>query len=343
MGVGRPIADIAPEETAPIDVENSSHHPPGSYTRMSHLQIKNLLSHARVAQFGSSHTPHGLDTPTWEVRKSAAVSGALNLSTGNLSNLFDEDGRLVRTPQAAIAATTVKLSAAILKASHVAGAGANIIICPDNRRAVPTGRTGDVVFETVPKQFRTFSAAPFATVADDEEVTVSPYPALSADIDWEQSPTLGLRFNFTRVEQKEINSDLLAAEIIAAVTLSLARAADATMLAHIAAATPSAFTLAKAAAQGLRFGELAALVGTSGNGATVTEAGDLRAAGVLAELTPDMAGTLVGAWDRAAIAIHEDVPLHFERLNMQGHMAVTAWANLIPLVPDASKFWTVPA
>ena len=155
--------------------------------------------------------------------------------------------------------------------------------------------------------------------------------------------TKGLRMVFKRVDQRALENDLLHAEIITAIVMGLARAADETLVSAIAATTPAAFTLAKAAAQGLKFDELRGVVGTAGAGASVSQDGALRAAGIRSQLSPDLAGTIVGAWDRAGVAIHEDLPVHFERLNTQGDLVVTAWANLTPLVPDQAKFWMVPA
>lgn len=306
-------------------------------------QIGEWMEEARRAVAYTHRTPDGFDTPTHTVRKSPAISGALNLNRAFLPNLFDKDGKMIRTPVAKIAATTIPLSAAILNASRVAAAGAHVIVQPDPSRAIPTGRTGDVVLQRNASAFRTVSAAHFGIVADDADVPTISHPALSAGIDWQSSVTRALRMEFKRTGQRALESELLHAEIVAAIVMGLARAADETLLAAVSATAPTPFSLAKVAAQGLKFDELRGAVGTAGAGATVNQDGDLRAAGIPSELTADLADTIVGAWDRAAVAIHEDLPIHFERLNTQGDLVVTAWANLIPLVPDQAKFWTVPA
>lgn len=308
---------------------------------MSHTQIQKLFAEARNALAYRMHTPPGFDEPTQHIRKVPAISGALNLNRANLSNLFNKDGKLVRTPPAAIAATTVPLSTGILNASRVAAAGTHVIVKPDPLRAIPTGKTGDIILQRNAAAFRTVAAAPFAAVADGADVATIPHPALAAEINWDMSITKGLRMVFKRADQRALESDLLYAEIVAAVVMGLARAADETLLSAIAATAPTAFSLANAAAQGLKFDELRGMVGTTGAGATVSQDGELRAAGVRSELSADLTGTIIGAWDRAAIAIHEDLPVHFERLNTQGDLVVTVWANLIPLLPDANKFWSV--
>lgn len=306
-------------------------------------QIGEWIEEARRAVAFTHHTPPGFDEPTHIVRKSPSISREINLNRAFLPSLFDKDGKLIRTPAAKIAATTIPLSAAILNASRVAAAGAHVIVQPEPSRAVPTGKTGDVVLQRNATAFRTVSAAHFGIVADGDDVPTAPHPALSAEIDWQSSVSRALRMEFKRTDQRALESGFLHAEIVAAIVMGLARAADEVLLAAIAATAPTPFSLAKVAAQGLKFDELRGTVGTAGAGATVNQDGDLRAAGIPSELTADLAATIVGAWDRAAVAIHEDLPIHFERLNTQGDLVVTAWANLIPLVPDQAKFWTVPA
>ena len=310
---------------------------------MSHTQIQKLFDEARRAVAFSHHTPPGFDEPTHTVRKSPAVSGAINLDRDNISNLFDSKGKLVRTPNAKIAASSVKLSAALVNASRVASVGAHIIVQPEPTRAIPTGKTGEVVIERNAGAFRTVSAARFESVADVDDVPTNQLPVLAAEIDWESSVSRSVRMVFSRTQQRALESATFYAEIESDLTLGLARAADECMLTAIAASAPSAFNLASVAMEGLRFHELAALVGTSAAGATVGADGYLRAAGVLAELTADTSGTYIAAWDRTAVAVHADMPVHIERLNVQGDLVVTAFANMIPLLPNTQVIWTVPA
>jgi hypothetical protein len=306
-------------------------------------KLREWIRAARTAHGVVEHVPLGLETPSWSIRKPATAGGQINLNRQTLPGLFDAEGKLRRSPNAKLAASQIRLPTAILQESRVAAAGAHVIIQSDPTRAVPTGSTGVVVLERVPTEFRTVESANFLPVADGADVAVSTLPALSAPIDWDTSVQRGVRMEFSRRQQKALDEDVFASEIMTSITLALARAADAALLAAITATTPAPFTLAAAAAQGLRFAELTALIGTAGRGAMVDQAGRLTAGGVTAELTGDMAGTIVGGWDRAAIAIHENVPLLFERLNRQGDLAVTAWVNLIPLVPDKARFWVLPA
>lgn len=48
---------------------------------------------------------------------------------------------------------------------------------------------------------------------------------------------------------------------------------------------------------------------------------------------------MIGAFNRSAVAIHEEITLTAERRNLEGDLIFTALANVVPLVPDASRFW----
>jgi hypothetical protein len=85
---------------------------------------------------------------------------------------------------------------------------------------------------------------------------------------------------------------------------------------------------------------LRAIVGTDGAGAT-TDQGKLYAGGVPAELTPDSAGSFIGAFGRAAIVTDEEIKIIATRTDASGGLEVTCWLGLQALVPDKSKFWTV--
>jgi hypothetical protein len=310
---------------------------------MLHTTFRKLIDDALRAQPFVAHTPIGYQEPVAMIPQAIAKGMMVLLKTEDLPTLFDNDGELIRVPNGAPAATTVRLEAGVVAASRVAAAGTHVIVYPEQSRALAVGSVGDIVLENKPGSFRTIEAAQFSTVSDDADVPVSPMPVNAAGIDWSQAVAKGLRIEFPRRSRKDVDADLLCAEIVAALTLGLGRAADQVLLSEIAATLPAPFKLANIAAQGLKFGELRGLIGTAGNGAQVVQDGTLRAAGIASELTADTAVTIVGAWNRAAVAIHEAVEVHFERISKKGDLAVTAWAHLLPLVPDSSKFWIVEA
>lgn len=305
--------------------------------------IRETMADADQAQGLRAHTPAGMHEPTAYIPVAAARSMIATMKALSLPALFGADGRLRRVPGAAPAGTTVRLDAGVVAASRVAGAGAHVMVLPDKRKMHAAGAAGIIALESVKTEFRTIEAAVFGTVDIDVEgdAPVVALPVSGASMDMGQAITKGIRFELPRSERRRIDPEQLTEEISIALTLGLARAADEVLLSAIAATTPDAFSLASAAAQGLAFDELRALVGTTGTGAVVGQDGAVRAAGIPAELTADMAGTIAGAWSRVGIIVGDDVSVHFERLGKAGALAVTAWATMLPLVPDPQKFWTV--
>jgi hypothetical protein len=310
------------------------------------VKIKHLMDDAANAQAFRTHSPGGDHDRAVSIPVSAMRSMNACLAAENLAGLFDKDGRLIRTPQAAPSSYTVPMRAAIIANSRVARAGCGVIIMPEQTPAPPTGKTGVVFMETIPGFVRNIEAAEWSTIDVNSfaEVPVSDSPITSVQIDWSTSISKAVRIEVNRKERMRYgDQDKLCDEIAAAITLGLSRAADEVMLSALAAASLAPFTLAGAAAQDLGFEELRAIVGREGIGAAVGQDGVLRAAGVPAALTADMAGSVIGAWSRAAVAIRDDTGIHFERTGLQGQMAITAWASMKPLIPLASKFFELAA
>lgn len=311
---------------------------------MPSTYLRELLADAQKQVAFSAVTPPGYQEPTAFFKKAPARVGTLNLNTSNLHTLLADDASMATPiiPLATPGGETMTMAAAILMLSRVAAAGAHIITRPDPSRAIVVGATDPIAgVETIARYFNNIEAAPFSQVADDAEINASPFPVSRATIDWNHSIQKSVRFELKRSYLRQYGNDLVVAEIEMAMVLGLARAADAVLLAAINASMPGAFSVGTAAAQGLRIEELRALVGTAGAGAAFRGDGAFTAANIPADITADMATTLVGAFNRAAVAIHEEVTLIAERRNTQGDLIVTAHANMIPLVPSAGKFWTV--
>lgn len=337
-------------------IDNSHINQKRNHRNMSHIakvtsstpnlsaRINAVMDEAQNAPAFRLHSPGGDHGRAVSIPVSALRSTMACLSSENLVGLFDADGRLRRTPSAAPSEDTIGLGAAVIANSRVARAGVGIIIVPDQSVPHAIGRTGPVAMETVPAFVRNVEPGVWETVDVNAlaEVSLSDSPITSVEIDWETSIAKAIRFKVSRKDRMRYrDQDKLCDEIGAAITLGLARAADACLLSALTAEALSPFTLAHAAAEGLDFGDLRALVGTGAAGAAVGQDGVLRAAGVPANLTGDMAGTIVGAWDRAAVAIRDDINISFERTGLAGEMAVTAWAAMQPIIPVANKFWTI--
>ncbi|KVE76995.1 hypothetical protein [Burkholderia vietnamiensis] len=282
------------------------------------------------------------------------VRSIIDLNGDLLPTIESDDGMSLKRPpvgRPAVEVTTI--GTGVIKQSLVAQAGAKVVIWEDPTEAVSTGLTGDVLMVSKPAYFETFEAAPFAIVPDGGDVGITPLPIKRAQIHVDAAGGLqtgtaiyGLRFEFDRATLKSYPNFENA--IMHAITHGLARTADAVLLSAIVAAAPAPFSLSAAAAAAVRFGELRALVGTTAAGAAVGQDGVLRAAGIAAEMTPDMAATIVGAFARSAIMIRSEVDVIAERVKlppdqMAGGVAFTAWAAMQPLLPDTSRFWTVGA
>lgn len=239
------------------------------------------------------------------------------------------------------------LHTAIAAASRVAQAGAVILPYQPAPVAIQTD-TGIPVSYIRPSSFRCVSAATFGLVAKEDEEDpeepeaepeVSALPVLTAPIDMTDSASHAVHFVLTRKDRRDVLPELLDYEITLALALGIASLVDRVLLAAIQASTPTAFTLAKAAAKGLKFAELRALAGTTGTGAGVDTSGSLRVSGVPAEFTDQAAASYVGAFTRAGIVIHDEIRVISKRLNVNSDQEITVYLNLQPLLPDPSMFW----
>lgn len=287
----------------------------------------------------------GGDAAPLAIKQSTVKGLSAFLKTSELPKLFNANGELIRAPEGSPAATTITLDAALIKNSRVAQAGSHVFVHEDQTKALAVGRTGVIAMESKPSALRVIDAAKFSTVdvEAEDDVTVSTLPVSAAKIDFTQAVAKGFRVEIPRSERKDVSTELICSELVSALALGLARAADEVLLSAIASAAPPNFSIALAAARGLKFSELSAIVGTSGNGATVSQDGHLRTAGVPAELTDTIAPTIVGAFNRAGVAIGENVDIYFQRTSKNGLLALTAWSSMLALLPASKFFWTVPA
>lgn len=263
----------------------------------------------------------------------AGINGSMSLRQV-LPQLPGTEGRTYNIP----AGSTVSMEASLLNRSRVVQAGARLIPItmpppPDN---APAG-----AFYTRPRSFTILESANFVAADDATPAIAQSLPFQEAPIDLGQMRTRAVRFDMSRREQKGMSDSELSARIMTSIAHGLANLVDQELLDEIDAAemlTP--FSLSDAAASGVRFDELRALVGTAGAGAQVDN-GRLNVAGVPAELTAETASTFVGSFDRSAIAVMDDLRLIVERKGANGRLLVTCWVDLLPLLPDDTYFWVV--
>ena len=305
-------------------------------------QIRNLLEQASTAQVWTGRIPAGFTEPTAFVKAPAGRAGALNITTTELQALFTPEGTWRGLDPAAIpAGEVITMAGALAANSRAIKAGARLVIENPNDLQPVNGVPGAV--SRLVQQFTSVEAAPFAFVLEDAEAPASELPAYRREIRWGSAKPHAVRFEIKRKDRHAIGDDQIAADILASIALGISRAADAAFLAELASLDEMGlikpFNFGAAAAQGLTFQELRALIGAAGTGATVNAAGDLAAAGIPAELVAATAATYTGAFNRAGLAVAEEVTVTAARTDRAGTLAVTAWVNVLPLIPNPAVFW----
>lgn len=338
VGIGR-AAEIHPQ---PMSLRTPATPVPGANEATRKMnELEKLLAAARRAP-GSRDTLN--DDGSVRHRKIIPATAVSHYSLRDLEvPAFAADAfREIHFPVGFEAGKSTKLSHVLLAGSRAVAAGAKLIILPgyDTKTHTSNGVTAYAKREA---RLDLIEAADFMEVMDGQDVSESELPIARALVDFDEITTFGFRVKLPRAEQKAYQDGQLANSTLASIALGLARLADRVLLDAIVASTPATFSLAAAAAAGFEFSELRAVIGTTANGATVGQDGILRAAGILAELTPDTAATVVGAFNRSAIAVHPEIGLIAERTNLDGSMTVTCWASMQALLPRPGAFWTVGA
>lgn len=314
---------------------------------MKPLDQLHALFDSSTRQMG--YTEHHRDNgrPSIVTQKTAGTAATFSLRELQTAVRAPADGPALPVNEHR-AGELVPVSAALMERSRVAQAGARIVVVDPAAEARPVGQgTGVLGFQYTKAQFITVDAAPFALVPEPApEVPLSAAPVSRIRVGSNGStsesfggPSYAVRFKLGRLQQKDVPADQLLQELLLSITMGLARVADHALLSAIVAATPAAFSLAGAAAAGLEFRQLRALVGTNGAAAAVGQDGTLRAAGIPAELTPAMAPTVVGSFASAGVAVHDSLRIVIERTNAASDSFVTCWADMQALLPDDSFFW----
>ncbi|HDH7836111.1 TPA: hypothetical protein PJH80_002767 [Raoultella ornithinolytica] len=242
------------------------------------------------------------------------------------------------------------LNAALATNSLVVAAGANVLRIPGPMTQQPdidaAGNRREIRFEEVARHFLVTPAGKFAQVADGDEITLSGVPYLIASYDDATAPAYGIGYQLSRQQLKHTfaDSETVLRSVNIAIESGIARLADAVLLTHLESnaatlADANVTTIAAAAAaKGLRWAGLSAVAGTSANGVNLDSTGKLRVAGVAAELTDTITGSVIGAFDRAAVAIDDEIRLTVRRTDNAG-VEIVAWVTASPLVPSNDYFW----
>ena len=233
------------------------------------------------------------------------------------------------------------LQAVVAQAARTVQAGSTLIVADEKYIGSTSGMH---VFNSDCAIFRAIEAADFASVASGSDVSESALPFSDGVVSWrDETSHEAFRVKVSRRARKNTGGETLEYDVLTAIVHGLAKAADRVLIQAIAALNPSAFTIGAAAARNITFAELSGFVGTTGTGATVQE-GKLFAGGLVnAELTAGTDKTLIGAFNRVAIAIHPDVRVVIERMNAQSDLNIIVYANIQAVIPQGSEsaFWKV--
>lgn len=315
-------------------------------TKESALEVLSaLVASCRTATGVREHIPPGYTEPTVRERVPAVRSGTLDLRTLVLMPPASETAvhgfNYKTSPVVENRSKSVALDAAVIGNSRVADLGAMIIVAADRDMATTT----DIpALYRDAGLFRAVEPAKFTLVADGDDAAISPVPWRDAPITWPYAPSIAFRAMITRRQMKDVGGgSLLEENLLDAILGGLSLAADSTLLSAIVASNPAAFSLGAAAARGIHFKNLGAAIGVNGTGAAVGQDGILRAAGIAGALTPTIAQTVIGDFHKSAVAIHPEINVHMERMNVDGDVGCVVFASLLPLVPDASAFWLAGA
>lgn len=320
-----------------------------TFTRATGATVAGLAEIIELAQrqLGyDAHTPIGAQDVTWTRKKIAGTNGTINLRS-LLPEIVGSPSRPSVAITNRVAGEAMTLGQALLMNSRCAMAGAHVIALPEQKLIA------GAALQEVPAGMRVIEPANFAaiTLTDDEGTVAASALAdivTEATLNRDTMTQRAFRIPLTRSAMRDIGEAQLTAEVLHAIGLGLGRAVDQTLLAAIIAATPAVYTnqpvgtASTAAARGLRWSDLSAIVGTTGQGATV-DAGQLYVGGVAAELTGDMAQTLVGAFDRFGVVVSPEIEVLAERIDATGGVVLTCWTDMQALLPDLGNVWAVGA
>ncbi len=297
-----------------------------------------VIGEAQRAQQGVPHTPLGTDTTRFLSRPPAAMR---TLVLKDTAVTYGKDGQVKVGQGFNSAGETRSIAEAIFQQSRFVQAGGNLEFWPHiEPQFINTGSTERTMGLVVqPKSFAVVNPADMALIGDDADVTVSDIPLFLSAIDRNNQKSYGVAFKLTRRQMKERGDEQTAAELLTGIYSGVARIVDKLALQAVLANTPEAFSLAKAAAAGVRVADLRGLVGTDATGASFRADGQLVAAGIPAELTPVTDQTVIGQFDRALAVVGPDMSVLVNRLNANGDVTVTAWLSVDAVAPDAGRFW----
>lgn len=302
--------------------------------------IRSLIDEAESAPNIQEHVTPGFDEPRHRLPIVPAVVGTISL-----------DGEHVPAATAAAAlgisydpleagspGKVLTLSHLVAMRSRFCQAGGNLVLANDAPEGVTSGK--DDVLYTRPERLRLIKPAAFAALADGAAAPVTAYPVDELQLKMGDAANYSAHFEVTRRQQKDLPSDLLAFEVAQSIARGIANLVDKVALDAITAAA-SPFAFADMAAKDVRADELRAIAGTSGTGFSFNANGQPVVNGMPAELSPAIAGTVAGAFNRGFVVLSDDTRIVLKRNDTQGKMECLVHINMKPGFPDFDYFGLV--
>ena len=248
-----------------------------------------------------------------------------------------QDLRVVNRP----AGEQYSLQASILKRSLVAQMGTHIV--PIDYQG-PLNET--MIIRRHPAEFRLHRPIDFQVADDLNPLVAAPLPITTEGVVRDAMIMRGTQISLPRSVLKSTDKNVLDAEIAQGITGGIIRLVDQVMLERMstdlvamAATSTLPDVLAALAPTGIRFEELRAIAGSAANGISgVDESGGLRVQGIPGQMTGSHTSTFIGAFDRSAIAILDDIQVIASRMDAAGSLELTVWIHMAPLLPDPGYF-----
>lgn len=307
----------------------------------------------RAMPRGGIHRADGTFVPDHRASPIAGANAALSWRN-LLPDLIDADGFVTAEPVYSKTSEVATLRTALLQSSVALSFGAHLIELPEP--ALEADPTGAPVLERQAAGFDVIKPAAFAPVtlsgtgaSAEGEVATSTTPIARAAIDRAALEQIAVRIEIPRSELQDHGAEVVESQLLRALMAGAGAALDGVLLRAIAAAcdelAATAAPHAICARSGVRWNEVAAILGQVSapiTGLTV-ENGELRLGGVRAEHSKGAAHAIVGAWDRAALAVSPEVEILMERHGVSGGLIATAWFDACALVPDPAYFTAITA
>lgn len=292
--------------------------------------------------------PEIAEVPQMQARAAHAASQAAPAAQG---------GNQARNLQSALGGrpgAALTLGGAAAGNARVFEAGARMIVLPSQDDPGPyfiSAGAGeqvmavgdaDAVFSVIAPAVMTEQTVEHSDFADMGTI------ATRAEIGRANLRLFGCTTTVTRRAGRMVGDGTIAVEFASAIAAGigdvidrvLLTALEAAGLAEVAPLDANGLMPAVIAQRGLRFRDIRGMIGTSGAGRPVE--GQLYLGGFPSEVTNQCSAAIYGAFDRAGVAISNEIGVTAHRFNTRGDLQVTAWIGAAALIPEASYFWAVP-